>query len=528
MKNHYIDTVYCRVSTLEQKETGRSIVDQETKCQRFSKENSGLTVKVFIDDGYSGSSQNRPGLKDLLLFCQENDVDRVIVVDTDRIARSTNDHFGIKAILKKHGVALVSINQPMIDDSPEGNLLDGILASVNAFYPQVTGRKTSNTMLEKALSGWFPGPARLGYINHHDPNKEKGQRNTIAPHPVMGRLVTQAFQLYSTGQYTIYTLSDEMKERGLVSINGEPVNKTSIRKMLGDEFYLGRFHYHYNHKTESVFIKEAKHLPLTDEETFNRCQIILAQHNKSADRKRKHQFLLNGYLVCPDCTRPLTASKQNVRQKDYYHCPAQHSKSGQYIPVDDMDLIVRELFRGVQLPDHVIEGTLAEAHRILSETHGDVNEKRRQLLVHQEALVERRDSIEIKYSDDKLTFDAYKRQSDKIESQLSEISKDLIELNDTRANNIQEMEQLLLLSRDIYRAFKEAPYELKRSYLGLFWDKIEVKDKEILEATPSLLFRAVLPESTAKAGNIPAFTSVLKFERWLPGKDSNLRSPHPE
>jgi site-specific DNA recombinase len=517
MKNHYIDVIYCRVSTLEQKETGRSIVDQESKCQRYSQENSGSPIRVFVDDGYSGSSQNRPGLKELLLFCQENDVDRVIVVDTDRIARSTNDHFAIKAILKKHGVALVSINQPMIDDSPEGNLLDGILASVNAFYPQVTGRKTSNTMYEKAISGWFPGPARLGYMNHHDPTKPKGQRNTIIPHPVYGSLVTTAFELFAAGQYTIYTLADEMQKRGLLSINGEPVTKTSVRKMLGDEFYLGRFHYRYNKGKDEVFIKNAKHQPLTDEETFNRCQIILAQHNKSADRKRKHQFLLNGCLICPECGRPFTASKQKVRQKDYYHCPAQHNKSGQYIPVEEMDKAVKELFQGVQLPDHVIEGTLKEARRILNETHGDVNEKRRQLLVHQKALEDRRDSIEIKYSDDKLTFDAYKRQSDKIEADLTEVSKELISLNDTRANNIQEMEQLLLLSRDIYRAFKEAPYELKRNYLALFWDRIEVKDKKILEATPSLLFQAILPEPTAKAGNIPAFTSVLKFSNWLPG-----------
>jgi len=405
----------------------------------------------------------------------------------------------------------------MIDDTPEGNLLDGILASVNAFYPQVTGRKTSNTMYEKAMSGWFPGPARLGYINHHDPTKEKGQRNTIAPHPIFGGLVTTAFELFASGQYTIYTLAEEMRKRGLLSINSEPVNKTSIRKMLGDEFYLGRFHYRYNHGKDWVFIKNAKHQALTDEETFNRCQLVLEQHNRSVDRKRKHRFLLNAYLFCPECGRPLTASKHHVKQKEYYHCPAQHDKTKQYIPVDDMDRIVTELFRGVQLPQHVIDGTLREAKRILAETHFDVDEKRRQLLSHQAILEEKRDKIETKYTDDKLDYEAYKRQSEKIEESLLLISKELIELNDTRSNNIQELEQLLLLSRDIYRAFVKAPFELKRHYMTLFWEKIVVKDREVLEATPTILFQAVLPEPTAKAGNIPAFTSVLKFSNWLAG-----------
>jgi DNA invertase Pin-like site-specific DNA recombinase len=40
--------------------------------------------------------------------------------------------------LQKANVPLISISQPMIDDSPEGNLIDTIIASVNAFQSQIT------------------------------------------------------------------------------------------------------------------------------------------------------------------------------------------------------------------------------------------------------------------------------------------------------------------------------------------------------------------------------------------------------
>ncbi len=82
-------------------------------------------------------------------------------MDTDRLARKTEHHFVIKAQLKKFGVRVESLNQPMIDDTPEGVFLDTILAATNALYPQITGRKTSLSMAEKA-AGWWPGPARLG------------------------------------------------------------------------------------------------------------------------------------------------------------------------------------------------------------------------------------------------------------------------------------------------------------------------------------------------------------------------------
>ena len=510
------DVIYARVSTDEQKESGRSVVDQESKGRRHSEETGGTVVKVFTDDGFSGGSRKRPALQEMLAFCKENTVSRVIVVDTDRIARNTNDHFGIKAVLKGFGTRIDSINQQMLDDSPEGNLLDGILASVNAFYPQVTGRKTADTMYEKALGGWFPGPARLGYVNYHDPLKDKGLRNTIVPHPLYGPLVSQAFDLFSTGQHTIYSLVDEMKLRGLTSITGRPVEKTSIRKMLGDIFYVGKFLY----KGTTM---QGKHEPLTTQETFDRCQAVLEQHNRSADRKRKHTFLLNGFLVCGICGNKMTASLQNVRQVTHYHCPqpeGKHSNEGQYVRTEDLDGQVSDLFQTLQLPQEVIDGTLVEAKRILQETHGETDEQRRQAQAHKAVLEARRDSLETKFADDEISHETYKRQLGKTEADLHRIAIDMVRLNGSRGSNIKEMEQLLLLSRDIRKAFAEAPHELKRTYLALFWEKIVVKDRRIVEAVPTLLFRSVGVEIAPlqeKAGETPTSSSVRNFNGWLPG-----------
>jgi len=72
------------------------------------------------------------------------------------LARNTLDHLTIKAVLRKKSIEIISISQPMIDDSPEGNLIDTILASVNIFQSQLTGRKTSKVLEEKAKMGWYP------------------------------------------------------------------------------------------------------------------------------------------------------------------------------------------------------------------------------------------------------------------------------------------------------------------------------------------------------------------------------------
>ncbi len=154
--------VYTRVSTEDQAKEGQSIEAQLKICTFFASENDIHISEVFKDEGKSGSNTNRPGLKALLERASDDlNIDCVLVMDTDRIARNTYDHLGIKALLKKHNVKLISVSQPMIDDSPEGNFIDTVLASANALQSQITGRKSSKVMFEKIKIGWWAGKAPI-------------------------------------------------------------------------------------------------------------------------------------------------------------------------------------------------------------------------------------------------------------------------------------------------------------------------------------------------------------------------------
>ena len=94
--------IYSRVSTDEQAETGHSIETQVVLCDRFARDNGYIVTGVYKDPGKSATNMKRPGLQDLLLRCEEDSsVNAVLVQDTDRMARSVNDHFSIKTLLKK-------------------------------------------------------------------------------------------------------------------------------------------------------------------------------------------------------------------------------------------------------------------------------------------------------------------------------------------------------------------------------------------------------------------------------------------
>ena len=150
--------IYCRVSTEEQADKGFSLDTQEKFCRDFAGRSGYRVTAVYRDEGKSGTTLDRPALQDLLAQCTKGTtINAVIVQETDRLARNTHDHLTIRALLQKADVKLISVAQPMLDDSPEGKMIDTILASVNQFQSDINSRKTRKALQEKFEPGLVAG-----------------------------------------------------------------------------------------------------------------------------------------------------------------------------------------------------------------------------------------------------------------------------------------------------------------------------------------------------------------------------------
>src|SRR6185295_17260862 len=135
-------------------------------------------------------------LQDLLAKCTETkETSAVIVQETDRLERNTHDHLTIRALLQKASVKLISVAQPMLDDSPEGKMIDTILASVNQFQSDISGRKVRKALQEKFDQGWWPALAPVGYVNVPDGQSGDDQRvrKIIRNDPAIWHLLQEGF-----------------------------------------------------------------------------------------------------------------------------------------------------------------------------------------------------------------------------------------------------------------------------------------------------------------------------------------------
>ena len=104
--------IYCRVSTEDQAERGTSLTDQQDRCTAFCQTESWIVAGLYVDDGISGATTERPELNRLLADARRGDFDRVVVTDPDRLSRDLVDGLIIERDLAARDVEVVYLIQP--------------------------------------------------------------------------------------------------------------------------------------------------------------------------------------------------------------------------------------------------------------------------------------------------------------------------------------------------------------------------------------------------------------------------------
>ena len=118
--------IYARTATTVQAECGYSIESQIAECKKFAADNGYTVAEVFDDAGKSGRNLERPAYSEMTNYCENNDVDAVIVSRLDRLTRNMGNYFGeIVPFLKTHNIKLLSATESN-EDTIEAKLMRNI------------------------------------------------------------------------------------------------------------------------------------------------------------------------------------------------------------------------------------------------------------------------------------------------------------------------------------------------------------------------------------------------------------------
>ena len=497
--------IYTRVSTEEQANKGKSLEVQMDSCKKWARENDYQIVSIFKDKGKSATTlTGRYSLQEAIIYCQENKVDVLLVLDTDRLARNPSDHFSIKTALAKNNTRIVAVNQLMIDGSIEGALIETIMAGVNAFQSQINGRKTSKSLEKKLKDGWWPGWAPLGYVNVNKGTKDKPHR-IIEIDPERHSLITELFRLYSTGNYSVDELVDLMHEKGLRSRNNKMVYRSTMYNILKNPFYIGLMRFKGQ-------VCKGKHKPLTTSEIFEACQRVTQRHNRNACRRRKYQWLLSGFVYCHKCSTRLYCSWQQEKKSAYYHGNVRNGCK-HYIPVGELEEKVAQQFKKIQFSEEFTQKIIEKGKELISQSRENREKETHDLRNAVKKLEARRNILEDNLLDQTISKEAFKRKHDEIALEIQNLENEIATIENQRGFDVDIISEILGMTKNIYQTFTNANFKAKRHYLSIFFEKLEVEDRRIAKVTYAPLFKHLLKTE----GN------YRLRPNWLPGLDSNQR-----
>lgn len=151
--------IYCRVSTDEQAERGTSLTDQQTRCTAFCAAEDWPVAEVFIDEGISGATTERPELGRLIAAASRGLFNRVVVTDPDRLSRDLVDGLVIERDLTHLGVEVVYLIQPTMGTLERQ--IRGVIAEEER--RKIRDRTSRGLRATAAAGGWPGGPPPFGY-----------------------------------------------------------------------------------------------------------------------------------------------------------------------------------------------------------------------------------------------------------------------------------------------------------------------------------------------------------------------------
>lgn len=160
---------YCRVSTENQRDEG-TIEHQVKDIENYAKQNGYQLIKIFKDNGVSGSLEwhQRKGMLELFNFMSEHrDIDGVLIYRLDRLARDLRVQENIIYDLQeKRKKTIISIKEPDLDSKDITRVLFRQMLSAVAQYERglITMRMMNGRYKKAERGGFAGGSVAYGYM----------------------------------------------------------------------------------------------------------------------------------------------------------------------------------------------------------------------------------------------------------------------------------------------------------------------------------------------------------------------------
>ena len=366
-----ITILYCRLSNEDLVDgESNSIANQRSILSSYAASHGFTNTKVLVDDGYTGTNFNRPGVQEGLALVEQGLVGTWIVKDMSRFGR---DYLQVgrftEIVFPSYDVRFIAVNDAV--DSAKGDNDFTVIRNVfNDFYAKDTSKKVRAVMKAKGTSGKHLGGPPYGY--RADPQDKNHWILDEDAAPVVKRIfdltiagvgpsriarILEADEVLTVKALYAQQKGKPLPERPCHWIEQSVVNILERMEYTGCTCNFKTYSKSYKLKKripnalEDMFILPDTQEAIVPKEQWDRVQ-ELRQHKRRIT-KAEQQGLFSGLVVCADCGSKLhfATCKNFEGRQDRYVCAKYKSGRGtcsaHYIREDVLRDVVLERIRAV-------------------------------------------------------------------------------------------------------------------------------------------------------------------------------------
>ena len=328
--------LYARFSSDNQRE--ESIEAQLRAMKEYCQRCGIVVVREFIDRARSATTDDRPAFLEMIAASKEQSFDIVLVHKLDRFARNRYDSALYRRELRRNGVTLLSVLEP-IDDSPEGIILESMLEGMSEYYSKNLSREVRKGMKENALKCQFTGGRPPYGLKVDEATRRLVVNEEEAP------AIRFIFDSVKNG-LGYNQIVQELNVMGYRTRLGKPFGKNSLYEILRNEKYRGVYVFNRsaeksvdgkrnNHRSkldEEIIRIEGGIEPIVDDKTFEAVARVLASRRRETACTAKESYLLAGKIFCGECGSAYCGSRKHSGRSKYlyvtYRCGGRNLKAG--------------------------------------------------------------------------------------------------------------------------------------------------------------------------------------------------------
>jgi len=219
-----------------------------------------------------------------------------VVVDTvDRLQRSFRESVLFDELRREGKVELHFYRENLVINK-KSNSADILRWDMGVMFAKSYVLQLSDNLKRKQSKmredGEITNGPPLGYTSIYNDNPLRRRRVDVVQNE-KAPLILETFELYAEGGISVVTLADKMFKKGLRSDEGRKIKGDRIHKILNDTFYYGEA-YSRTHD----FRYPHKYKPIVTKELYDKCQEIMAKHNKVPTKYAAKPFVFRGIITC--------------------------------------------------------------------------------------------------------------------------------------------------------------------------------------------------------------------------------------